>query len=619
MNKFLRGFIGTCAVGAVLSSFAVISVSAAETLPSSYSSVDQGYITSVKNQGDKGVCWAFATTAVGEASMVKEYGLDASDVDLSENLLAYFATHPTEYGAVLNQSADLFTNEGSATSYLNQGGNPMFSAHFIMSGIGPYNESKDWPYITYGTPTIANANLSKAEYTALRDSGVAKLTDYYIVDLTNYLGQYTDASQIREDIKQLVYDNGAAAVLYYEGSEASHKDAYLNTDEDGNCYYYYGKQNGVNHAVTIVGWDDTIPASKFTNSTGTPEGNGGWLIKNSWGAGSRDGGYFWISYYDKTLSDRVVSYNLSVEGDADYYDTQYAYDNSPNNAFFQYAGTAYSANVFTAEEDSLLTAVAYMTWSIDADHDIMVYLNPTKGNPNSGKLVATASHTSQSGGYYTVPLDEPVELKEGDTFSVIVKETVKSGNALILCEYSGYTPSGTSLYVETDVQEGESFYTSASGFNSHTWFDMTRYASSGYGNVRVRAYTILPEPEHEHDWTEEVTKEATCGEDGVLTKTCGTCGEKTTETIPATGKHTPGQPVTENKVDATCTTDGSYDTVTYCTVCKEELSRKTTKITAPGHKPGEEVIENEVEATCTKDGSYDTVVYCTVCKKEISR
>lgn len=37
------------------------------------------------------------------------------------------------------------------------------------------------------------------------------------------------------------------------------------------------------------------------------------------------------------------------------------------------------------------------------------------------------------------------------------------------------------------------------------------------------------------------------------------------------------------------------------------------------HTPGAPVREKEVPATCTKDGSYDEVVYCTVCKAEISR
>jgi hypothetical protein len=58
--------------------------------------------------------------------------------------------------------------------------------------------------------------------------------------------------------------------------------------------------------------------------------------------------------------------------------------------------------------------------------------------------------------------------------------------------------------------------------------------------------------------------------------------------------------VVENKVDPTCTADGGYDTVTYCTVCGEELSRVHTTVPAAGHTAGP-------EATCT------TAQVCTVC------
>ena len=100
---------------------------------------------------------------------------------------------------------------------------------------------------------------------------------------------------------------------------------------------------------------------------------------------------------------------------------------------------------------------------------------------------------------------------------------------------------------------------------------------------------------------------------------CSVCGDVVgMEEIPAKG-HTPADAVTENEVKATCTKDGSYDTVVYCSVCDEEISRETTIVPATGHTAGDAVIEKEVKATCTKPGSYDTVVYCSVCDAEISR
>ena len=70
--------------------------------------------------------------------------------------------------------------------------------------------------------------------------------------------------------------------------------------------------------------------------------------------------------------------------------------------------------------------------------------------------------------------------------------------------------------------------------------------------------------------------------------------------------HTAGETVVENNTPATCTDDGSYDNVVYCTVCGEELSRKTVTVPA-GHK-----YEHVVTApTCTA-GGYTTHT-CSVC------
>ena len=72
-------------------------------------------------------------------------------------------------------------------------------------------------------------------------------------------------------------------------------------------------------------------------------------------------------------------------------------------------------------------------------------------------------------------------------------------------------------------------------------------------------------------------------------------------------EHQPGSPVVENRVEATCETDGHYDNVVYCTVCGEELSRETVTIPATGHS-----YESVVTApTCTEQG-YTTHT-CTAC------
>ncbi|MBR2422192.1 MAG: discoidin domain-containing protein, partial [Oscillospiraceae bacterium] len=168
-------------------------------------------------------------------------------------------------------------------------------------------------------------------------------------------------------------------------------------------------------------------------------------------------------------------------------------------------------------------------------------------------------------------------------------------------------------------------------------------------NVNLREIQIF----HQHDWTdatctapktcsgcgategnalghtaaaavEENRVEATCTVAGSYDSVvyCSACGEelsRDTVTVPATGVHTPAAAVEENRTESTCTVAGSYDSVVYCSACGEELSRTKIDLELAAHTPGEAVEENRVESTCTVAGSYDSVVYCSVCNAEISR
>ena len=104
---------------------------------------------------------------------------------------------------------------------------------------------------------------------------------------------------------------------------------------------------------------------------------------------------------------------------------------------------------------------------------------------------------------------------------------------------------------------------------------------------------------------------ATCLDDGYKTWKCSECDNGYSEILTATG-HTNGEAVTENNVPATCTTDGSYDSVVYCTVCDAELDRETVTVTAEGHKFGETVTAKA--ATCVATGN-EAYKQCTVCNK----
>lgn len=81
----------------------------------------------------------------------------------------------------------------------------------------------------------------------------------------------------------------------------------------------------------------------------------------------------------------------------------------------------------------------------------------------------------------------------------------------------------------------------------------------------------IPQLAHTHNFTWVTTQEPTCGKNGSRTGTCTICGQQTTETLAATGQHTPG-----TEVDV-----GGGQMVIYCAVCGTELSRRTVETETP--------------------------------------
>ncbi len=143
--------------------------------------------------------------------------------------------------------------------------------------------------------------------------------------------------------------------------------------------------------------------------------------------------------------------------------------------------------------------------------------------------------------------------------------------------------------------------------------------------IGVSAFTFTA-CEHTHSEGAAVKENviaATCSEEGGYDEVvyCSSCNEELSRVkkILERAPHTPGEKVKEDEIAPSCTVAGSYDEVIYCTVCEDEASRRTVVIDKLAHKPAKAVIENEKYATCTEEGSYDEVIYCTECEGEISR
>ena len=125
---------------------------------------------------------------------------------------------------------------------------------------------------------------------------------------------------------------------------------------------------------------------------------------------------------------------------------------------------------------------------------------------------------------------------------------------------------------------------------------ITVIANHSFGDI-----TLYADWQHETatDWV--IDKAPTCTNTGLRHKVCSVCGVnynyETIATVPTA--HVRGEEVKENVIDPTCTKDGSYDVVVYCTECNKELRRVRYAVPMVDHN----LDENNVCAICGKSSS----------------
>ena len=92
----------------------------------------------------------------------------------------------------------------------------------------------------------------------------------------------------------------------------------------------------------------------------------------------------------------------------------------------------------------------------------------------------------------------------------------------------------------------------------------------------------VPPAPHTHNYTATVT-DPTCASQGYTTYVCEVCGDTIITDYVDALAHTPGEPVRENDVKSTCAAEGGYDSVVYCSVCGQEISRTTHTVEKTEH------------------------------------
>ncbi|MFU8843677.1 MAG: lectin like domain-containing protein [Bacteroidales bacterium] len=406
------------------------------------------YVTSVKSQ-QGGTCWTHGTMASMESNLMMTGNWTAAGETGEPNLAEYHLDWWNGFNEYYNADLDPPFNNGQGLE-VHMGGDYRVSTAYMSRGDGAVREIDGQSYNT--PPTYHDPGFHI----------------YYPMTVEWFImGENFENMDL---LKTKIMDEGAMATcMCYSGS-------FIN-----NLYEHYQPASSPldpNHSVTIIGWDDNRTIA------GTP-GQGAWLVKNSWGSGWGNGGYFWISYYDKHACQNpemgAVIFKDVVLFD---HDTVYYHDyhgwrdtlTTTNRAF----------NHFTAIKNEAITAVSFFTAADGVDYDAIIY-DSFDGFELSGEL-ASASGLLEYSGMHTVSLNTPALIPAGEDFYVYLK--LSDGG--IPYDRTSVVPvllgGDSRTVVPSKANPGESYY-----FDGKGWQDFYNYNDpSGYqntGNFCIKALT----------------------------------------------------------------------------------------------------------------------------------
>ena len=483
--------------------------------------------TTIKNQMNTNSCWAFASLGALETNLAMR------DYNSSKGPVVYdFSEKHMNYATAKSSFLDNKTNEYGFSKEVSEGGNFYMAIQYLTNGLGAIDE-EDLPFENSEEDIDISEIQNKEVKTTLYDTA-----EFESVDSSE---------------KEVVMDSMKEHISNYGGIYAGISGASIFGDnynnETGAMYCSDSFSNPIDHAVTIIGWDDNYSLDNF-NENNRPTANGAWIVKNSWGEEitenlltikemlfNEDPSYWEELTYDspeKIPTDIVVNAYKQIYGeskvevrddnlvikigndgymyvsyeDCNVYTTLSGiekatnskdYDNvyqndilgvSNNIAVFE-SGKVYLANVFTRDSSvqEVLDKISVYTFQ---GYNCKVLVNPNGDSKNIDDLqevrLKEGDTVSVEPGFHTIEFVEPVRLT-GDKFVVVLEVTSDSSPKQVALE----SRTEDSYWKDAIVNEGESFCANEDGFSANVWTDLATIQDDLKGNLCIKGYTTLSE------------------------------------------------------------------------------------------------------------------------------
>lgn len=398
--------------------------------PGTYNANEERFVTEVKNQRNTSLCWAFSLASNLETSLLTR---EQKYYDLSEEQLAYFWANRVN-DPLGNTPNDKITR---TQSDYHGTGNGRVASFFLSTWSGMTTEEK----VPFQSSAVTWPDSLAYDTSAYMEDAIFS---QYTVDRT----------------KQLLMEyNSVSAMIYM-------LDNYYYPDTAS----YSCPQSGlVNHAVTIVGWDDTYSKENFPSASGV-NNDGAWIVKNSYGKNWGKNGYFYLSYEDKSITNLVSNTAMTTPA----YPNNYFYDGAAAGTF-TFPGTTinngyYVSNIFKATagngKDEELGEIVTAVPQDNTDFQIQVYTDlkntsdPTSGTPAYAEPV---DYTQPLAGIHTIHLNTPVKIPQGTFYSVVIR--IPDGSNKFYVEK---TTTSTSWFTATAGIDPDQSFISTSG---KKWYD----------------------------------------------------------------------------------------------------------------------------------------------------